>query len=102
MWIIGLQSHSSGSPVPESIRIAFRSFSDIRNPGSYIAPNRSLLPQETDESADLGRFGLKVWWVIREGETMGEPFDVRDEVVRGLLRAVEAVRKLRQLHRPSN
>jgi hypothetical protein len=35
--------------------------------------------------------------MIGEGETMGEPFDVRDEIVVGLLHALEMVSTSLQL-----
>jgi hypothetical protein len=77
--------------VPESVRVAFHSFSDIRNPGSYAAPDGSRLPQGKVQPSDAPQFYFTEWWIIGGGVTMGEPFDVRDEVVAGLLRALEMV-----------
>jgi hypothetical protein len=91
VWIIGLQSYSGSPTVPKSIRVAFSSFSDITNPGSYTAPNGSLLPQGNDRPSDAAQFNLTEWWVIGEGEMMGEPFDVRDEIVNELLHALKMV-----------
>ncbi|KAN0128682.1 hypothetical protein V8E53_013501 [Lactarius tabidus] len=91
MWIVGLQSSAGSSPVPESIRVAFGSFSDIRNPGSYTAPYGSLLPQGKEQS-DTATFNFTEWWKFGEGETMEEPFDVCDEVVEGLLHALGMLR----------
>ena len=96
MWIIGLLSYDSSDSgslvhVPESIRVAFSCFSDIRNIGSYTTPNRSLLPQ--GQPSQTSRFNLTQWWLIGEGEMMGGPFDVRDEMVDRLLHLVELVRK---------
>lgn len=91
MWIVGLQSSGGSSPVPESIRIAFRSFSDIRNPGSYTAVDGSWLPKDKAKPSNIARFNFTEWWKVRESETSGKVFDVRDEVVAGLLRALEMV-----------
>jgi hypothetical protein len=89
--MVGLQSPSTSSPpVPELIRVIFGSFSDIRDPGSYTAPNGSLLPQGKEQPLDTAKFNFTEWWKIREGETMGEPFDVHNEVV-GLLHALDMV-----------
>lgn len=95
MWTIGLLSSSGSSPhVPESVRIAFHSFSDLRNPGTYTTPDGSRqLPGEVQEST-ISQFNFTEWWKIGEGETMSEPFNVRDEVVVGLLHALEMVRTL--------
>ena len=96
MWIIGLLSYDSSDSgslvhVPELIRVAFSCFSDIRNIGSYTTPNRSLLPQGQQTS----RFNFTQWWLIGEGEMMGGPFDVCDEMdpVDRLLHLVELVHK---------
>jgi hypothetical protein len=77
--------------VPESVRVAFHCFSDIRNPGSYTAPDGSQLLKGKVQPSDTPQFNFTEWWMIGEGETMGEPFDVRDEVVVGLLHALEMV-----------
>ncbi|KAI9443816.1 hypothetical protein H4582DRAFT_2071289 [Lactarius indigo] len=89
VWIIGLLSSSSSSPqVPESVRIAFCGFSDIRNPGSYMAPEANQQLEGMFQAAGIPQFNFTEWWKF-EGETMKEPFDVREEVVVGLLRALE-------------
>jgi hypothetical protein len=77
--------------VPESVRVAFRSFSDIRNPGSYTAPDGSRLLQGEVQLSYIAQFNFTEWWKIEEEETMREPFDVRNEVVAGLLHALETV-----------
>ena len=43
MWIVGLLPPDGSSSVPESVRDAFPCFSNIRNPGSYTAPDESWL-----------------------------------------------------------
>jgi hypothetical protein len=94
--MVGLQTSPSGSsPVLESIRVAFGSFADIRDPGSYTAPDESLLPQSKEWPSDTAQFHFTEWWKFGEGETMGEPFDVRDEVVEGLRHALREVCNLR-------
>jgi len=96
--MVGLQTSPAGSsPVPESIRVAFSSFADIRDPGSYTAPDESLLPQAKEWPSDTAQFNFAEWWKMGEGETMGEPFDVRDELVEGLLRVLDVVCNLREL-----
>ncbi|KAN0135938.1 hypothetical protein V8E53_006390 [Lactarius tabidus] len=78
MWIV------------EPIKVAFGSFSDIRNPGSYTSsPFRSLLLQGKEQSSDSAKFKFTEWWKIGEGETMEEPFDICDELVEGFLHALD-------------
>jgi hypothetical protein len=92
VWIVGLQSSAGSSPVPEPIKVAFSSFSDIGNPGSYTSsPFGSLLQQGKEQSSDSAKFKFTEWWKIGEGETMEEPFDVHDELVEGLLHALDMV-----------
>jgi hypothetical protein len=90
VWVVGLQSDPSSPPVPESIKIGFGCFPDIKNPGSYTAPDRSLL-QENYPPSNTARFSLPQWWEIGEGVTMGEPFNVRDLIVDVLLGVVQWV-----------
>lgn len=83
MWIIGLLSSGGSSPsVPESVRVAFHSYSDVRKPGSYTAPDGSHLLQDKAEPSHTPQFHFTEWWNIGEGEEMREPFDIRDEVVK--------------------
>jgi hypothetical protein len=79
--------------VPESIKVAFHCFPDIKNPGSYTAPNGSWLPKAMVHPLAIGvpQFNFTEWWKVGEGATLREPFDVRDEIVPGLLRALEKV-----------
>ena len=97
MWIVGLLTPGGSSTVPESVRVAFHSFSDIGNPGSYTAHNGSWLLQSKFQPSAARSFNFTEWWTLREGETLGEPFDVCDEVVGGLLRALDMVCTLVQL-----
>jgi hypothetical protein len=94
-WIIGLLA-SSGSPpnVPEPVRIAFHSFSDIENPGTYAASDDSLRLQATYKASADAKFNLTEWWKIAEGEKLSKSFDVGEELVAGLLRALEMVSTL--------
>jgi len=91
VWIVGLLPSDGSSPVPESVRVAFHSFSDIKKPGSYTAPGRSWLPHGKVQPSDTPQFTFREWWKIREGETLGEPFDVRDVLVKGLVDVLEKV-----------
>ena len=77
--------------MPEPVKIAFCSFSDINNPGIYAAPNKSLLPQAGHETSACSEFNFTEWWKSAEGEKMSKPFDVREELVAGLLHTLEAV-----------
>ena len=91
MWIIGLLSSSGSSPqVLESVRIAFHGFSDIRNPGTYTAPEANQQLEGMVQAAGIQQFNFTEWWKF-EGETMKEPFNVHEEVVVGLLCALEMV-----------
>ncbi|KAF8257440.1 hypothetical protein EI94DRAFT_1817810 [Lactarius quietus] len=89
VWIVGLLPSDGSSPVPESVQDAFHSFLDIRNPGSYTATDGRQLPKGDIHKLDAPHFNFTEWWKIGEGDTMGEPFDVRDELVEGLLHVLE-------------
>jgi hypothetical protein len=94
-WIIGLLASSGSSPhVPEPVRVAFRSFTDIKNPKTYAAPDKSLLLQAGTEISIDSTFNLTEWWKFTEGETLSEPFDVGEELVGALMRALEMVSPL--------
>jgi hypothetical protein len=82
--------------VPELVRVAFRSFSDVKNPGTYAAPDESLLRQaECRTSVDPNfNFNFTEWWKTAEGEKLSKPFDVGEELVEGLLRVLEMVSTL--------
>ena len=77
--------------MPEHVRIAFQSFSDINDSETYSPPSRHLLPQEA--SIDSG-FNFTEWWKIAEGEILKKLFDLGKELVAGLLRVLEAVSAL--------
>ncbi|KAI9431445.1 hypothetical protein BJY52DRAFT_1199675 [Lactarius psammicola] len=98
MWIIGiLSSTGSSTHVLESVRVAFRNFLDIRDPGTYTAPERNRQLQEKVQEPGVLQFNFTEWWKFGEGEIMKEPFDVREEVVVGLLHALEMEASV-QLH----
>jgi hypothetical protein len=83
--------------VPEPVRIAFRSFSDIKDPETYATPDESLQQAWSEISADPGdqMFNLTEWWKIPEGERLRKPaFDVGEELVAGLLRVLAIVSTL--------
>ena len=71
--------------MPEPVRVAFCSFSDIKNPETYAAPNESLLLQAGYETSVDPKFNLTEWWKIAEGERLSKAFDVGEELVAGLL-----------------
>lgn len=73
--------------------IAFRSFSDIKDPGTYIAPDKSLLLQAGCKALIGPKFNLTEWWNIG-GEKLSKPFDVGEELVAELLRVLEIVSAL--------
>lgn len=77
--------------MPEPVRIAFRSFSDIKNVDTYAAPDESLLLQTGSEKSFGRKFNLTEWWKIKENEKLSKPFDIGDELVAELLDAVVRV-----------
>ena len=77
--------------MPEPVRIAFRSFSDIKNPDTYAAPDESLLLQSGSEKPFEWKFNFTEWWKFEESEKLSAPFDVGEELVAELLRALETV-----------
>ncbi|KAH9022873.1 hypothetical protein EDB85DRAFT_2151483 [Lactarius pseudohatsudake] len=92
IWIIGLLSSSGSSPyVPESVKIAFHSFSDIRNLGTYATSNQDqkLKGKGKVQASPTLAFSLTEWWNAGEGVVMKEPFDVHDELIAGLLCALK-------------
>jgi len=64
---------------------------DIRDPGTYTAPERNRQLQGKVQEPGILQFNFTEWWKFGEGEIMKEPFDVREEVVVGLLHALEMV-----------
>jgi hypothetical protein len=80
--------------VPEPIRVAFHSFSDIKNPGTYAAPDDRLLLQAGYKKSGDPKFNLTEWWKFVEGEKLSEPFDVGEELVAALLCVLEMVSAL--------
>jgi hypothetical protein len=79
--------------VPEAVRIAFCSFSNINDSGTYAAPSDSLLQAGRKTSVD-SNFNFTEWWIIVDGEKLSKPFDVGEELVAGLLHVLEAVSTL--------
>lgn len=78
--------------MPESIKIAFHCFSDIQVTCSYNAPDRSHVPTGgAVPLSDPPQFNFTEWWNIRDGERIGGSFDIRDELIPELLRALEKV-----------
>lgn len=77
--------------MPESVKVAFHSFSEIGNPGTYMAPDESQLLQEKVELSDTSKFNFTQWWKVSDQEILREPFDVRDEVVVALVHALDTV-----------
>jgi hypothetical protein len=86
--------------VPEPIKVAFRSFSDIKNPGTYAAPEESVLFQVTHKTSFDPNFNLTEWWKIAEGEKLSKQFNVREELVAGLLHVLEMVSALFFIYPP--
>jgi hypothetical protein len=71
--------------------IAFHHFWDIGNPGSCaVSYGRLLLNSKIHPSYDP-IVNFTEWWNIGEGETMRVSFEVWDELVAGLLHALEMV-----------
>jgi hypothetical protein len=89
-----LASGGSSPNVPEAVRVAFRSFSGIRNPGPYAAHDEVLLPQAAHNTSANFNYNFTEWWKLEEGEKLGRPFDIGDELVAGLLHVLERVSAL--------
>jgi len=94
-WVIGLLASNGSSPyVLAPVRIAFCSFSDIKDPETYASPEESLLLQAGYKASVNLKFKFTEWWKIAEGEKLSKPFDVGEELVSGLLRILETVSPL--------
>ena len=91
-WIIGILASRSCTPfVPEPIRIAFQSFSDIKNVRTYAAPKKSLLLQAGCKESVDSSFKFREWWRVVEGDGLNRPFDVSENLVAELLYIFEEV-----------
>ena len=77
--------------IPGPVRIAFRCFSDIKDPGTYSAPDESLVLQARSETSVDLKFNLTEWWKVEGGEKLSKPFDVGEELAVALLQALEMV-----------
>jgi hypothetical protein len=73
------------------VKIAFRSFSDIKNPETFAAPDENLLLQTRFGTSVNPNFDLTEWWRIGEDKSLSKPFDVSEELAAALLRALEMV-----------
>jgi hypothetical protein len=91
VWIVGLLSSNGTPDVPKSVVIAFQSYSDIRDPGTYTAPDVTGLQQAQDKSSRIFHSCFTEWWRAGEREKLEEPFDFRNELVVMLLRVLEEV-----------
>jgi hypothetical protein len=89
-----LASSGSTPHIPEPVKVAFRSFSNITNPETYAAPDGILLLQAGSRTSVDPKFNLTEWWKIAEGAKLNKPFDVGEELAAGLLRALEMVNTL--------
>jgi hypothetical protein len=88
-------NRSPGIPhVPEPVRIAFRCFSDIKNPETYTAPDENPLLQAGCKISINSSFNFKEWWKLGEGEKLSKPFDIGDELVAELICSLTAVSTL--------
>lgn len=77
--------------MPEPVRIAFQSFSDIRNLETYTAPDESLPLQAGCKTSVDPNFGFTEWWRIEDGKKLNKPFDIGEELVERLLHALDMV-----------
>jgi hypothetical protein len=89
-----LASHGSAPHIPEPVKVAFHSFSDITNPGTYAAPDGRLLLQAASRASVDAEFNLTEWWKIAEGAKLDKTFDVGEELVEGLVHALDMVSTL--------
>ena len=77
--------------MPEPLKIAFCSFSDIKDPRTYAACDESLLLQAWHSMSLNPNFKFTEWWRIAEGETLSGPFNVGDKLVAEVLQVLERV-----------
>ena len=80
--------------MPEPVRIAFQSFSDIKKADTYSAPNEHLLPPASNETTSGRAFKFTEWWNLDEGKELDKPFDIGDELTAELSRVLERVSTL--------
>jgi hypothetical protein len=87
--------------VPKPVRIAFRSFPDIKDPRTYVARDESLLLQTAHNASVNPDFNLTEWWRIARGEKLSRLFNGGDELVAGVLQVLERVSTLLYMYAPS-
>jgi hypothetical protein len=87
--------------VPKPVRIAFRSFSDIKDPRTYVARNESLLLQTAHNASVNPDFNLTEWWRIAKGKKLSRLFNVGNELVARVLQVLERVSTLFYMYAPS-
>ena len=75
----------------QPVRVAFLSFSDIKNLRSYVEPDKSLVLQAGFKTSVDSKFKFTEWWRIAEGEKLSKLFDVGEDLVAGLLWILEEV-----------
>ena len=86
--------------MPEPVKIAFHSFSDIKDPRIYAACDESLLLQAWHGTSLNPNFKFTEWWRIAEGETLSGPFNVGDELVAEVLQVLERVSAFMFIYAP--
>ena len=89
-----MASNGSSPYLPEPVRIAFRSFLDIKKPETFSAPDEHLLPPASYKTTIGQTFKFTEWWNIGEGEELEKPFDIGEELTAGLLHVLERVSTL--------
>ena len=60
----------------------------------YATPDKSLLPHARYKTSVDLKFNFTEWWKLAEGKKLSKLFDVREELVAGLLRVLEIVSAL--------
>lgn len=86
--------------MPEPVKIAFRCFSDIKDPRTYEERDESLLLLAWHSTSLNPHFNFTEWWKISEGEELSGPFNVGDELVAVVLQVLERVSAFMFIYAP--
>lgn len=86
--------------MPEPVKIAFRSFSDIKDPRTYAARDESLQLQAWHGTSLNPNFKFTEWWRVAEGEKLSGPFNVGDELVAEVMQVLERVSAFMFIYAP--
>ena len=86
--------------MPEPVKNAFRSFSDIKDPRMYTACDESPQLQAWHGTSLNPNFKFTEWWRVAEGEKLSGPFNVSNKFVAKVMQVLERVSAFMFIYAP--